>query len=72
MRELFGSSIKKHHADKLRYYINNCDSEVFSLNFEKVTVIDVTFFTELKSVLGEDYDKIKFVKLSPVFRRHVC
>lgn len=72
MRELFGSSIQPHHAEELHYYMKNCDSEVFSLNFERVTVIDVSFFRNLRDIMGEDYKKIKFTKLHSAFRRYAC
>lgn len=63
MRDLFSSYIKPHHDEKLHHYMQNCDGEVFSLNFKRVTVIDVSFFRELKNTMGEDYDKIKYVNL---------
>ena len=71
MKELFTSYIKEKHAEELHCLIKDLDDEVFYLDFDKITVLDVGFFRKLKKLSGENYAKIKYVNLPKTFRAYI-
>lgn len=71
MRELFSNHITVSHAYELYDLIQDLDHRVVYLNFDRIKVIDVTFFKVLRELSGENYSNIRYVKMPETFRRHI-
>jgi len=71
MRELFSSHIKNIHAYELHDLISNLDHEVIYLNFDRIVVLEINFFSTLKKLSGENYSRIRYVKMPETFKRHI-